>query len=59
MSTYLMQLLAGHEAPVSSLSFCPSHALLVSGSWDKTARVWDVFESKGNTETFQLTSDSK
>ena len=52
-----LQLLTGHEAPVSSLSFSSSRALLVSGSWDKTARLWDVFESKGATETLQLTSD--
>jgi periodic tryptophan protein 2 len=53
----LLELLTGHEAPVSSLAFCPTRGLLVSGSWDKTARLWDVFGSKGTAETLQLTSD--
>ena len=49
--------MAGHDAPVSSLSFSPVSAVLVSSSWDSTVRVWDVFESKGHRETLQLTSD--
>jgi periodic tryptophan protein 2 len=53
----LLELLAGHEAPVSCLSFCPSRALLVSGSWDKSVRLWDVFESKAAAETLQLPAD--
>ena len=55
----ILQLLAGHEAPVSSLSFCPSRALLVSGSWDKTVRIWDVFESKGASEILQISADGR
>ena len=53
------QLLAGHKGPVSSVVFCPSRALLVSGSWDKTVRLWDVFEQKGNTETLHHNADGK
>ena len=56
-SLFLYQLLTGHEGPVSSLAFCPSRALLVSGSWDKTVRLWDVFEQKGNIETLVHIAD--
>jgi WD40 repeat protein len=30
---------------------------LASSSWDKTVRLWDVFESKGAVETFQHSHD--
>ncbi|KAL3880486.1 hypothetical protein ACJMK2_032721 [Sinanodonta woodiana] len=53
----LLEILAGHEAPISSLSFSPSQALLASGSWDKTVKIWDVFENKGSKETIVLNSD--
>lgn len=30
---------------------------MVSVSWDSTVKVWDVFDSKGNKESIQLSSD--
>lgn len=36
------RLLEGHTAPVSSVDFSADGSLIVSGSWDKTVRVWDV-----------------
>jgi eukaryotic-like serine/threonine-protein kinase len=32
----------GHTGIVSSLAFCQGGSRLVSGSWDKTVKVWDV-----------------
>jgi periodic tryptophan protein 2 len=66
----LLDVLAGHEGPVTSLAFSPegtvaassatSATLLISGSWDKTVRVWDVY-SRGNgskcMETFRHQHD--
>jgi periodic tryptophan protein 2 len=49
--------LAGHEGPVSSVTFSSQKALLASGSWDKTVKLWDVFESKGAKENIVLSSD--
>ncbi|XP_019625240.1 PREDICTED: periodic tryptophan protein 2 homolog [Branchiostoma belcheri] len=54
----LLEVLAGHEGPVASLSFSPADAILASASWDKTVRVWDIFEHKGCRETLQLGSDA-
>ena len=53
----LLDVFAGHEGPISSLvfssmesssggsnqSYYSSNQLLVSGSWDQTARVWDLY----------------
>ena len=54
----LLDVLAGHAAPVVSLCFSPVGALLASGSWDKSVRLWDVFESaKGAVEALPHTHD--
>ncbi len=38
--------LLGHEAPITSLAFNNNHTRLVSGSEDKTVRVWDIADAK-------------
>ncbi|KAH9545465.1 hypothetical protein CY35_12G049400 [Sphagnum magellanicum] len=53
----LLDMLSGHEGPVHGLSFSPVHEILASSSWDKTVRLWDVFEGKGNVETLTHTHD--
>lgn len=53
------QILSGHEAPISGLSFNPAQAVLASCSWDKTIKIWDVFEGKGSREAISLNSDGK
>ncbi|XP_021859152.2 periodic tryptophan protein 2 [Spinacia oleracea] len=53
----LLDVLSGHEGPVHGLMFSPSNAILASSSWDKTVRLWDVFEGKGSVETFQHVHD--
>lgn len=45
----LLDVLAGHEGPVSHLSFSPGAAMLASSSWDKTVQLWDVFNSSSAT----------
>ena len=42
----LLDVLAGHEAPLSELSFSPSEGVLASASWDGTVKLWDVFKSE-------------
>ncbi|XP_043721408.1 periodic tryptophan protein 2 [Telopea speciosissima] len=53
----LLDVLSGHEGPVHGLMFSPSSAILASSSWDKSVRLWDVFEGKGAVETFPHTHD--
>ncbi|KAI8982130.1 WD40-repeat-containing domain protein [Mycotypha africana] len=47
----LLDILAGHTGPISSLAFSPTGMLLVSGSWDHSARTWDVFGRNKIVET--------
>ncbi|RZC66734.1 hypothetical protein C5167_010421 [Papaver somniferum] len=53
----LLDVLSGHEGPVHALMFSPTNAVLASSSWDKSVRLWDVFEGKGAVETFTHTHD--
>ena len=48
----IIDVLSGHEGPVSSLHFNPLTSVLTSSSWDKTVRIWDVFARKPKTEVF-------
>ncbi|XP_027354850.1 periodic tryptophan protein 2 isoform X3 [Abrus precatorius] len=53
----LLDVLSGHGAPVHGLIFSPTNAVLASSSYDKTVRLWDVFDGKGAVETFPHTHD--
>src|ERR1700760_3502111 len=53
----LLDRLSGHEGPVSALAFAPNGGLLVSGSWDRTARMWSIFNQPQPSEPLQLQAD--
>lgn len=53
----LLDQLAGHEGPVSTLAFAPVGGIVVSGSWDHTVRIWDVFGRTQTSEPLQLQAD--
>ena len=42
----LRQVLQGHEGSVISVAFSPDGTRLATGSWDDTARIWDVATGK-------------
>lgn len=53
----LLDQLAGHEGPVSSLTFAPNGGVVVSGSWDHTVRIWSIFGRTQTSEPLQLQAD--
>ncbi|NXD19079.1 PWP2 protein, partial [Spelaeornis formosus] len=53
----LLDVLAGHEGPISCLSFNPMSCVLASASWDKTVKLWDMLDSWRTKETLVINSD--
>jgi periodic tryptophan protein 2 len=53
----LLDRLAGHEGPVSTLAFAPNGGVVASGSWDHTVRIWSVFGRTQTSEPLQLQAD--
>uniref|UniRef100_T2MD28 Periodic tryptophan protein 2 homolog n=1 Tax=Hydra vulgaris TaxID=6087 RepID=T2MD28_HYDVU len=53
----LLEILSGHEGPVSCLAFSPIKAMLVSGSWDNTVRLWNVYDQTSPKETITIGSN--
>jgi periodic tryptophan protein 2 len=57
----LLEVLAGHEAPVSSVCVSPSASgdpLLASCSWDGTLKIWRFLDSASAAETLKLNADA-
>ncbi|CAH2218576.1 periodic tryptophan 2 homolog [Pelobates cultripes] len=53
----LLDVLAGHTGPISSVAFNPWRSVLATASWDKTVQLWDMADSWRTTETLNLNSD--
>ena len=49
---HLLDILSGHEGPIACLDFSSAGGLLVSGSWDGTMKIWDVYKNNC-TETLE------
>ena len=47
----LLDVLSGHEGPVSGITFDGNGTTLATSSWDKTVQLWDTFTGKGRKET--------
>ncbi|KAF8496944.1 WD40 repeat-like protein [Gautieria morchelliformis] len=53
----LLDVLTGHEGPISSLAFSPTGNTLASASWDRSVRLWNVFGRSRAVEPFTLSAD--
>lgn len=56
----LLEILSSHTGPISCLSFSPSTpGQILSGSWDKTLKVWDLYSEGGGhvVENIEQSSD--
>jgi len=53
----LLDVLTGHEGPISSLSWSPSEPMLVSGSWDGMVNVWEPYKSTVPVDKYKHKSD--
>eukprot|EP00178_Gracilaria_changii_P003207 TRINITY_DN1469_c0_g1_i1.p1 TRINITY_DN1469_c0_g1~~TRINITY_DN1469_c0_g1_i1.p1 ORF type:complete len:919 (+),score=126.26 TRINITY_DN1469_c0_g1_i1:5418-8174(+) len=49
----VLEILNGHRGPVSGVSFRPARGTLASSSWDRTVRLWDMYERKGTCEVLE------
>ena len=52
----LIDVLNGHTGPVSCLTFSHINDILVSGSWDNTVKMWELYTKKGISETYEHNS---
>jgi WD40 repeat protein len=41
----LLQLFKGHEGSIKSVAFSPNGKMIITGSWDKTSRMWEIKKS--------------
>lgn len=53
----LVDILTGHTGPVSCLAFSTIKDVLVSGSWDKTVKTWELYSKKGHSENLEHNSE--
>ena len=53
----VLDVLSGHQGPVSYLAFNPEQGKLASASWDSTVKLWDVFKKNTPQESLQHQTD--
>ena len=52
----LIDNLTGHSSPISTIKFSNISDMLVSGSWDNTVKIWELYSKKGIGETLSHNS---
>ena len=46
-----LQLFKGHEGSINSVAFSPDGKSVLTGSWDKTARLWEIKKTHKEFQT--------
>jgi periodic tryptophan protein 2 len=54
----VLEVLAGHKGPISGISFRPRRGTLATASWDRTVRLWDMYERKGSCEVLEHSKEA-
>jgi WD40 repeat protein len=52
-----LQLFKGHEGPINSVGYSPDGKSILTGSWDKTARLWEIKRTHKKFQTENLYQD--
>jgi WD40 repeat protein/energy-coupling factor transporter ATP-binding protein EcfA2 len=52
-----LQLFKGHEGPINSVAFSPDGKSILTGSWDKTARLWEIKKTHKKFQTENVYQD--
>ena len=47
----LLQLFKGHEGNINSVAFAPDGKSVLTGSWDRTARLWEIKKTHKEFQT--------
>ena len=53
----LLDVLTGHTGPVCAMCFQSNGGTLITGSWDGTVKLWDLYKQKTPTESLAHNSD--
>jgi len=53
----LVDVLSGHSGPISGVLFSDTNDKLISGSWDKSVRVWNIYSKGADSEVLEHNSE--
>ena len=54
----LLDVLDGHEGPVTTIKFSPQNPQLATGSWDSTVKIWELYAgANAAVESFKHSAD--
>ena len=49
----ILDVLRGHEGPISGLAFSSEKPIMASSSWDRAVRLWQLYATKDASEVLE------